>query len=93
MHRSTVYSVLASGLLCLVGCGDRPRPLVSGELESVTIWERPVQRPGELGENEGSTMRGGRVDVYPDFIVVTPPKGPSTLSPHGWYTNLRFVKE
>ena len=81
--------------LCLcAGCSSRQTPLASGKAVSGTIWEKPVQRPGETGSNSGSPIApGSRVDIYANFIIVTPPKGPSVLSPHGWYTDLRFEKD
>ncbi len=89
--------VVASALSSLmVGCSDRdtPQPLAKGRLEYVTIWHRPVQRPGETGSNNGtSPEKGSRVEVYENFILVTPRKGPRVLAPHGWYTDLSFVKD
>jgi len=65
--------------------------IASGELISVTLWKRPVQRPGELGENSGDTPpKGSYVQIYPNFILVTDPNGNTQLSLHGWYTDLRF---
>ena len=67
------------------------KPIVSGKLVSVTIWEKPVQRPGETGQNSGfSPDAGSQVDVYESFIVVTSPAGERIVSLHGWYTNLRL---
>ena len=97
MHRSTKLA----GLLCLafcsiVGCDQqsvRQLPIATGKVVSGTIWERPVQRPGETGDNTGNAIvPGSRVEVYENFIIVTPPNKPSQLCPHGWYTNLSFEK-
>ena len=94
---------LAVGIALAVsvtGCGgpaeqkSRSLPSASGTLESVTVWSKPVQRPGEMGENSGySPPKGSRVEVYDQFILITPPKSPTVLSPHGWYTDLRFTRE
>jgi hypothetical protein len=65
--------------------------IASGELISVTLWKAPVQRPGETGSNSGdSPPKGSRVQIYPNFILVTDPSGNTQLSLHGWYTELRF---
>ena len=81
----------------IVGCSKEqarplaPAPVATGKLISVTVWEKPVQRPGEMGQNSGSSApEGSHVDVYDQFIIVTMPNGEKTLSLHGWYTNLRF---
>src|SRR5690348_4407092 len=69
-------------------------PLAVGTLAHVTVWKKPVQRPGETGGNEGnSPPEGSRVEVYSEFILITPPGGPTILSPHGWYTDLTFRRE
>ena len=92
---------LAVGL-CAMGAGcDGPtnrqpsiRPIATGTLERVTIWSKPVQRPGELGDNSGnSPPKGSRVEVYEQFILITPADGPTILSPHGWYTDLAFRRD
>jgi hypothetical protein len=73
---------------------SRSSPLAVGTLEHVTVWKRPVQRPGETGGNEGSSPpAGSRVEVYSEFVLITPPGGPTILSPHGWYTDLQFRRE
>jgi hypothetical protein len=69
---------------------------MSGKLVGVTLWDRPVASPGETGSNTGynySTDDNCRVDIYQEFIIVTPPTKPSVVAPHGWYTNLRFEKD
>ncbi|MBV9123659.1 MAG: hypothetical protein JO112_09910 [Planctomycetes bacterium] len=94
-------SVLLLALVCgLSGCGPKatppakPPPIAAGTLENVTIWTKPVQRPGETGENTGSSPeKGSRVEVYENFIIVTSKDGSSILSLHGWYTDLRFKKD
>jgi hypothetical protein len=80
-----------------VGCSKEqarasaPHPVASGKLISVTVWEKPVQRPGETGQNSGnSPPEGSHVEVYDQFIIITTPNGEKILSLHGWYTNLRF---
>lgn len=96
MLRCSQLAAWTSALLLMcAGCGDdrRPRPIASGRLHNVTIWARPVQRPGELGENSGNTYINGRVDVYDNFILVTPEKHDSIVALHGWYTDLRFKKD
>ena len=91
--KSTIGLALLSLCLC-AGCNSRPTPIASGKAVSGTIWERPVQHPGETGSNSGYPIAAGsRVDIYANFIIVTPPKAPSILSPHGWYTDLRFEKD
>lgn len=68
-------------------------PIAQGTLEKVTVWNKPVQSPGETGSNSGSTYGpGGTVEIYDEFIIVTPESGPSVLSLHGWYTNLSFER-
>ena len=87
-------------LPAIVGCGGslapqpEPRPIASGTIEQLTVWNNPVQRPGETGSNTGhSPPKGSRVEIYDEFILVTPPKGPTILSPHGWYTDLFFNRD
>jgi hypothetical protein len=87
-------------LLALTGCGGThapqpvPRPIASGTIERLTVWTNPVQRPGETGSNTGySPPKGSRVEVYDEFILITPPEGPTILSPHGWYTELSFNRD
>lgn len=90
--------IVAAGILVGVillriviwGVPYAPSPIVSGKLINVMVWERPVQRPGELGSNGGNRMKDGQVDVYDHFILVTSPDGKKTLSLHGWYTDLQF---
>ena len=86
---------LVSLSLCLcAGCNSRQAPIASGKAVRGTIWEKPVQHPGETGSNSGNPIAAGsRVEIYANFIIVTPPKGPSVLSPHGWYTDLAFDKD
>jgi hypothetical protein len=88
--------------LCAVGTGcnetttrhSSARPIAAGTLELVTVWSKPVQRPGETGENSGSSPpKGSRVEVYEQFILITPPDGLTILSPHGWYTGLTFRRD
>jgi len=65
-------------------------PLATGALHHVTLWDKPVG----AGSNEGSTPpMGSRVEVYEHFILVTPPNGPTRLSPHGWYSGLKFNRD
>lgn len=69
------------------GCGgsSSPRPIAAGTVERGTAWKKPVQRAGEAGENHGNPIpAGSRVEVYDQFILVTPPGEPTFLSPHGW---------
>ena len=64
------------------------KPLVSGELVSGTLWEKPA---GATGSNTGySPAAGSRVDVYDNFIVVTDTDGVSEISQRGSYTKVRF---
>jgi hypothetical protein len=106
MRNATSTIGLACLSLCLyAGCSQqppssqppspqppsRPIPIVSGKAASGTIWEKPVET--KAGSNTGQPIEAGsRVDIYEQFIIVTPPKGRSTLSLHGWYTNLSFEK-
>ncbi len=86
-------------LAAVAGCdGSAPqpeaRPMAIGTLERVTVWNKPVMRPGETGENTGySPPKGSRVEVHGQFILITPPEGPTVLSPHGWYTDLAFKRD
>lgn len=84
-------------LLAIAGCGGspapqpEPRPIAFGTIERLTVWSNPVQRPGETGSNAGlSPPKGSRIEVYDEFILITPAEGPTILSPHGWYTDLSF---
>ena len=84
--------VLVVFVALVAGCGgSTDRAIATGTLERVTIWRKPVQRPGEMGENDGNPQpKGSKVEVYDQFILVTPPNGPTVLSVHGWYTDLEF---
>jgi hypothetical protein len=89
--RLAVCVFVACGSLLSAGCASKPAspaPIVSGQLVSVTLWEKPVQRAGETGSNSGNPVKEGRVDVYDQFIIVTLPNGTRLLSLHGWYTGL-----
>ena len=86
--------------LAIAGCNGSPapqpvaRPIATGTIERLTVWSSPVQRPGETGSNTGnSPPKGSRVEVYDEFILITPPEGPTILSPHGWYTDLSFTRD
>jgi hypothetical protein len=86
----------ATTLGCDGGTAAKPtgRPVAAGTVERVSIWHKPVQRPGEMGENTGNPQpRGSRVEVYDQFILVTPPGGPTLLALHGWYTDLEFRRD
>lgn len=97
-HRKLTATVAAAACgLVFAGCtgsssrSGAPRPVAAGTLERVTIWTQPVQRPGETGSNTGnSPPKGSRVEVYDEFILVTPPDGLTVVSPHGWYSDLVF---
>ena len=66
-------------------------PIASGSLISVTLWNKPVGSPGETGSISGnSPPPGSQVEVYENFIIVTPEDGIKWLSPHGWYSKLAF---
>ena len=91
------WMVLAAGLCEMIGCSRPSIPrsatgiIAAGTVESLTIWNKPVQRPGEVGENSGNSgFAGSRVEVYDQFILVTQPGGSTRLAPHGWYTELMF---
>jgi hypothetical protein len=90
-----IIGLLFLSFSLFAGCGRQSAsPLISGKAVSGTIWERPVASPGETGSNTGSPIAAGsRVEIYENFIIVTPPKGPCILSPHGWYTDLRYEKD
>jgi hypothetical protein len=88
--------------LCEVTAGcNRPaaprpaaRPIAAGTVERLTVGNKPVQRPGETGENTGTTsFEGSRVEVYDQFILVTLPGGSTVLALHGWYTDLAFKRD
>jgi hypothetical protein len=94
--------LLAIALLLAIAIGGCRRthttpttsPLASGLIESVTIWDKPFQRAGETGNNTGHPApQGSRVDVYEQFILITPPDGPTALTLHGWYTDLKFKRD
>lgn len=86
---------IVAGLIVLyaagkvIACAGQP-PIATGKLEMVTVWAKPVQRPGEMGSNSGETFSDGKVAIYDQFIIITMPDGRKVLSLHGWYTNLRF---
>ena len=93
MKKTLAVLVLGTVSMFGLGCGSQApaRPIASGTLEHVTIWTKPVQRPGETGENSGSSPpKGSRVEADDHFILVTPKDGATVLSLHGWYTDLAF---
>src|SRR3954462_15561784 len=46
-------------------------PLATGTLQHVTVWKKPVQRPGETGNNEGFTPAAGSyIEIYDQFILI-----------------------
>jgi hypothetical protein len=83
------------------GCGPRVVTLpatrhiiAGGTIERLTVWEKPVIRAGELGQNIGHSTYGcNRVEVYDQFILVTPSGGPTILVPNGSYTDLAFRRD
>ena len=99
------FSVLLAIVLLLAiaidwgGCGrtrtmPTTAPLASGLIESVTIWDKPFQRAGETGSNVGHPApKDSRVEVHEQFILITPPDGPTALVLHGWYTDLKFKRD
>ena len=93
MRRLLLATVLVTSGAGL-GCGGgkaADRPIAAGTLESVTMWKYSLQAVSGPSSNEGSSPpAGSRVEVYPNFILVTEPNGSASISPHGWYTNLRF---
>jgi hypothetical protein len=99
----SLFSQLLAAPLLLIAIGgcspSRTQPanaasLASGVIESVTIWDKSVQRAGETGSNTGHPVpQGSRVEVYEQFILITPPDGPTALTPHGWYTDLKFKRD
>lgn len=65
-----------------------PAPIKSGVLVSGTLWSKPV---GSTGQNTGNSPEpGSRIEVYDGFIIVTAEDGTQTITPHGWYTDLRL---
>jgi hypothetical protein len=81
--------VLAAG--CTNVASTTPaKPIVTGKLESVTLWKAPMSATS----NEGfSPEKDSRVEVYERFILVTTPGGISHLSQHGSYSGLAFRKD
>lgn len=65
-------------------------PIVAGKLVSVKIWEHPVET---ARENRADFIKGGRVEVYDRFIVLTDAAGERTLHFHSYHTDLRFRSE
>jgi hypothetical protein len=71
-----------------------PVPLKSGILISGTLWNKPVGSPGEIGGNTGNPVEAGsRIEVYDNFIVVTEIDGTQSISPHGWYTLIKYKQD
>jgi hypothetical protein len=67
-----------------------PTPIATGQLVSVTIWEKPVQSPGETGSNSGTPFKSGKVAVYENMIIVTDDAGIAHVGLNGYYTTLVF---
>jgi hypothetical protein len=94
--------VVLAACVCEVtaGCNGPPAPqpvtrfIAAGTVERLTLWERPVQRPGELGQNTGqSTFKGNRVEVYDQFLLITLPGNQIILAPNGWYSDFAFRRD
>jgi hypothetical protein len=69
-----------------------PARITSGPLISVKVWEHPPET-SKYATNHGQTLKGGRVDIYDRFIILTQPDGDRTLVAHGYYTELWFKSE
>jgi hypothetical protein len=85
---------VALALSLSLGCGARQEagraPLQVGKLESGTFWKAPLS----AASNEGSDYpKGSRVEIYDQFIVVTPQDGISHVHPHGHYSGLAFKRD
>jgi hypothetical protein len=93
-HLLIAVSLLALIVALAWGRGGPPvsqsRPIASGTVVSGIICLRPVESSSNTSH---SILEGSRVEIYDDFIIVTPPQGVSELSPHGYYRDLKFNKD
>ena len=84
------------GMLALAsGCGSGGTsstrgPLFAGTLEAGSFWKYPLTASSNEG---GEFEKGSRVEVYDEFIVVTPKDGTSRIHPHDYYSGLRIKKD
>lgn len=80
---------LIAMLACLQACG-KPSPLISsGTLIHAEIFEPESPSSTSYGITKFSS---GKVEVYPNFIIVTNGQGESFVAEHGSYRNLRYRK-
>lgn len=67
------------------GPGSRTSPILTGTAESGTFWKYPLTATS----NEGSPVKGYRIEVYETFVVATNPEtGAKHIKPHGSYSDL-----
>lgn len=65
--------------------GTGARPILSGTAESGTFWKYPLTATS----NEGTPVKGYRVEVYNTVVVATNPEtGAKHVRPHGFYSEL-----
>ena len=69
------------------GCGCGSKALVVGTLEDGMFWEKPLTAASNSG---GGYIKGSRVAVYDQFVVITTPDGVSHVHPHGFYSRLQI---
>ena len=96
MLRVAAASYLLGFLVLAAECGSRQEasrsrgPLFAGKLENGTFWEHPLSAASNEG---GGYEKGSRVEVYDQFVVVTPSDGLSRLHPHGYYSGLAIKRD
>jgi hypothetical protein len=93
MRLAFALSVLLA-LALSSGCGPRQEasraPLQVGKLEGGTFWKSPLSAASNEG---GDYPKGSRVEIYDQFVVVTPENGISHVHPHGYYSGLAFKRD
>jgi hypothetical protein len=94
-------SLLATAMLAAFLCGcnvetsgganDKTPPIAAGTVQSLILYEKPVEAADEPGGLDiAKEYPGSVVEVYDMLIVVRTPSGERIVSPQGWFTNLRL---
>jgi len=74
--------------LTLTGCSERP--LQSGEIEVVTLGDKPVMKAGEIGSWTSKSFTKGKIEIYESWAVVIEPDGIKHVAPLDRFGVIRF---
>ena len=74
--------------LALTGCSERP--LQTGEIEFVTLGDKPVMKAGEIGSWSSESYTKGKIEIYESWAVVIEPNGLKHVAPLDRFGVIRF---